>query len=354
MSIQFPEIGKIQQDFLKAHVFPACGAARNEVISGPKYGVDTSVVRLTNELSLVSATDPASLIPTLGLQESAWLSVHLVASDVATAGCMPQYAQFCLNLPPDTSAQEFDEYWNNISDYCKELKVAITGGHTGRVAGQNSTVAGGVTMMSCVPSESVLTSDMAKPGDDLVLVKHPAIISTAILALSFPETILQKCGKEVLEAGQALFEQSSAVEAAMVAVEAGIHERGVRAMHDVTECGVLGAAIEMMTASGCGVEIHDDKIITGNAQDRICGAFDIDPRYTIGAGALLLSVVPERTKAVIDHLQSKTYAANVIGKALEEEHGMSIIENDKRKMLNHPGVDPYWGAFFNALKKGLK
>lgn len=350
----FPETGKIQEGFLKDHVFPLSGASRKEVISGPQYGVDVSVVHINEELSLVTATDPVSLIPTLGLQQSAWLSVQLVASDIATAGCLPQYAQFCLNLPPTITTDEFQEYWGYISHYCEEMNIAITGGHTGRVAGQNSTIVGGATMMSCVKPATVLTSDMARPGDELVLVKQPAIISTAILALSFPQTIEQQCGKEILQLGQALFEQTSAVDAAMTAVCYGIHENGVRAMHDVTEGGVLGATVEMMTAAGCGVEIDDKQIPRGAAQTEICRAFGIDQRYSIGAGALLLSVDAGQTERIVRNLNNAGYPAAVIGTVLEKGEGLWIIENDERKPLTHPGEDPYWGAFFAAINEGLK
>lgn len=351
--IDFPKTGKIQSDFLKAHVFPSSGAFRKEVISGPKYGVDSSVVRINDQLSLVSATDPASLIPTLGFDESAWLTVHLVASDITTAGCMPQYAQFCLNLSPQTNADQFDAYWSAISKYCEQLSVAITGGHTGRVPGQESTVSGGATMFSCVPTDAVLTSDMAKPGNDLILVKEPAIISTAILALSFPETIKNACGKEILERGQELFYQSSAVNAAMDAVKLGIHDKGVRAMHDVTECGVIGAIVEMMMAADCGVEIYEEHLYRGEVQTKIGKVFGVDPLHTIGAGALILASGRAHSHRILEGLRTKGYSASIIGKVMESQEGMHII-GEKKEKLEHPGTDPYWKAFFDALEKGLK
>ena len=351
--IDFPEIGKIQDEFLKTHIFPASGARRGEVCKGPKYGVDTSVVNISENLSLVTATDPASLIPTLGLKESAWLTVQLVASDIATAGSRPQYAQFCLNLPEYTTAEQFDEYWRWVSFYCEELGVAITGGHTGKVQGQNSTVSGSVTMFSCVESNTVLTSDMACPGDDLVLVKEPAIISTAILALSFPESIAKACGEETLKKGQELFYESSAVQAAMDAVSLGIHQEGVRAMHDVTECGVIGATIEMMMAAECGVEVYRDTLIKGEAQQAIGDFFGYDPLYTIGAGALLIAVHPDHTERIAGSLAAKHYPVQIIGKVKAKEEGMYLTGGEK-ELLKHPGTDPYWGVFFESLKKGLK
>ncbi len=351
--IDFPDVGKIQDDFLKSHIFPSTGASRAEVVSGPKYGVDTSVVRISDRLSLVSATDPASLIPTLGLKESAWLTVQLVASDIATAGIMPQYAQFCLNLPEYITAQQFDEYWGWISTYCEQMGVAITGGHTGKIQGQHSTVSGGVTMFSCVETDSVLTSDMAKPGDDLILVKEPAIISTAILALSFPETISNACGEEVLKRGQELFYESSAVGAAMDAVSLGIRDQGIRALHDVTECGVMGAVFEMMMAAECGVEIYEDRLFRGDAQQKIGALFGLDPLYTIGAGALLMAASPEHSNRVAQSLKDMNYPIQIIGKVKDLQEGM-FLAGQERKKLEHPGKDPYWKAFFDALEKGLK
>src|SRR5699024_11918658 len=56
----------------------------------------------------------------LGLKESAWLTVHLMANDIATTGFAPEYVQFVLNLPSDFSTQLFKEYWQYVHQFCKE------------------------------------------------------------------------------------------------------------------------------------------------------------------------------------------------------------------------------------------
>ena len=105
----FPVTGKIQNNFFKSRVFPYCGKIRSEVMVGPEYGVDTSIVQLPNGLAMALTSDPLSLIPTLGLQESAWLSVQLMANDMATTGFAPQYAQFVLNLHSRLTAEDFEQ-----------------------------------------------------------------------------------------------------------------------------------------------------------------------------------------------------------------------------------------------------
>src|SRR5690606_37373502 len=125
-----------------------CGYTRKEVRSGPRFGVDVSIVELPGGMALASTSDPLSLVPSIGIEESAWLSVHLMANDMATTGFSPMYGQFVLNLPATFSKQDFNTYWEYIHGFCKDIGVAITGGHTGFVEGQNSTISGGGTLFT--------------------------------------------------------------------------------------------------------------------------------------------------------------------------------------------------------------
>ena len=100
--------GKIHQHSFEEIILQRCGATRNEVSTGPSFGVDVSVIDLPNGLAMAMTSDPLSLIPSLGLQESAWLSVYLMANDMATTGFAPMYAQFVLNLPAQFSTEDFN------------------------------------------------------------------------------------------------------------------------------------------------------------------------------------------------------------------------------------------------------
>jgi hydrogenase maturation factor len=286
------------------------------------------------------------------LRESAWLSVQLMANDMATTGFAPQYAQFVLNLPTTLSADDFEVYWKYIHEYCKALGVAITGGHTGRFDGMNSTVSGGGTMITIAPGEEIITSKGANPGDVVILTKECALISTAILALSFPETVKNKCGQDVYRQGCDLFYQTSAVEAGLLAGEIGRHTRGVTAMHDVTEGGVMGALYELAHASGCGLEINGGNIPIGHAQQQICDFFQIDPRCCVGAGAMIITAKTKEAEALLSQLHGKEIQATIIGKVVDVEKGLGVRDGDEGKQLVSPERDPYWDAFFTAFRKG--
>jgi len=352
--MEFPVTGKIQNSFFKSRVFPYCGRPREEVIIGPHYGVDVSIVHLQQGLAMAMTSDPLSLIPTLGLRESAWLSVQLMANDMATTGFAPMYAQFVLNLPTTLSAEDFEQYWRYIHEYCDRLGVAITGGHTGRFDGLQSTVSGGGTMITIAAGEELITSKGAQPGDVVIMTKECALLSTAILALSFPQTVKKECGEEIHRQACELFYKTSAVEAGLIAGEFGRHTRAVTAMHDVTEGGVMGALYELAYASGCGMEIDETAIPVGEAQQKIGDLFRIHPMHCVGAGSMIITVKEDQYHSLLIQLEAKSIKARVIGKVMNTEAGLVIDNGDQQRILHSPEADPYWDAFFHAFNSGWK
>lgn len=349
----FTDSGKIQEGFFKEAIFPFCGARRQEVLAGPQYGVDVAIVKLPNGMDMALTSDPLSLIPSLGLRESAWLSVHLMANDMATTGVGPMYAQMVLNLPEQTTGQAFEAYWQYMHQYCKDINVAITGGHTGHAPGQQSTMAGGGTMIAIAPTDTFLLSKNAGVGDVIIVTAEAALLSTSILALSFPQTVKNKCGVENYQAACALFYESSSLKAGLTAVDSG-PEKQVTAMHDVTEGGVLGAVYELAVAAGQGALIEMDAIPAGSPQQAVCALFQIDPFYCVGAGAMIITTRPDKYEQVLQRLEAGGIKATVIGTITEKEAGIVVRSKNKTAALLPPGADPYWAAFFDALKNGWK
>jgi hydrogenase expression/formation protein HypE len=352
--IQFPEKGKTGDEFLKAMIFPFCGSERSEIKTAPQYGVDVSIISLPNGFEMALTSDPLTLIPTLGLQESAWLSVCLMANDMSTTGKAPMYAQFVLNLPQHFPATDFEIYWQHIDRYCKAMGTAITGGHTGRAVGINSTIAGGGTMITIAPEGEMLVSKGANEGDIIVVTRSSALIASSVLALSFPETVSTLCGREVQQKAGELFYETSVLPTALIAASLDKSEgRIITAMHDVTEGGILGAIYEMALASGCGALVEKPLLPTGFVQEQVCQAFDIDPLFSLGAGSMIIAVKKEHSSILIDRLEAEGINATAVGIFTPTKSGINIRENET-KALEHPGTDPYWNAFYTAAAKGLK
>lgn len=345
--------GKIQDAFFKHTIYPFCGAGRAEVLAGPQYGVDVAIINLPNGMDMALTSDPLSWIPGIGLRESAWLSVHLMANDMATTGVAPMYTQLVLTLPEQTTSVQLEEYWTHIHMYCKDLNVAITGGHTAKAEGQQSTIAGGGTMVAIAPAGTFLLSRNAQPGDSIIITGEAALLATSILALSFPQTVKNNCGVQNYQAACELFYKTSVLDAGLTAADSG-GDRQVTAMHDVTEGGILGAIYELATAAGCGAVIEGNLLPIGEAQKTVCHHFNIDPFFSVGAGSMIITARPHKCQQVLDRLQASGIKATVAGFITEKEKGMVIRQDGKQTTLQHPGTDPYWAAFFTALKKGYK
>ncbi|MDT0642656.1 AIR synthase family protein [Zunongwangia sp. F363] len=348
------ELGKIENDVFEEVIFHNCGFPRKEVSVGPGFGVDVSLVDLPNGLAMAATSDPLSLIPSLGLEESAWLSVHLMANDMATTGFAPMYAQFVLNLPGNFPQEDFKIYWEYIHKFCKDIGTAITGGHTGFIEGQNSTIAGGGTFTTIAPKKDILVSKNAAPGDVILVTKTCAISSSSILGMSFPETVKNKLGKEVFEESCKMFYETSSLKDALTAAGKDEKHKDVTAMHDVTEGGVLGAIYELTKACGHGARIENDLLPIGHTQKEICRLFSIDPRFSIGAGSMIITCKKGTENEVIDRLKKENIACTAVGEITEKEDGIKLIEDGETRDLPYFEQDPYWAAFFKAYNEKWK
>ncbi|MFB2120775.1 AIR synthase family protein [Parapedobacter sp. 2B3] len=346
------QLGKIGIPLFDRTIVAMGGHPRPEVRTGPRFGVDVSVVDLPGGMAMAMTSDPLSLIPSLGLEVSAWLSVHLMANDMATTGHAPMYGQFVLNLPDTLGAADFKQYWAYIHRFCSDIGVAITGGHTGFVAHQHSTISGGGTLVTVAPSGTLLTAAAARQGDAILVTKQCALSSAAILAMSFPETVKNKAGAEVYAAACSSFYQTSVLPDALAAADGRHAGAPISAMHDVTEGGVLGAIYELAVASGHGALIHNDQLPLHPVQQQVCNVFGLDPRYCIGAGAMVITCPPSAVQGVINRLHAAGVPCAAVGQLTDAAHGIKLETSGQTKDIPYHDEDPYWAAFYQAHQNG--
>ncbi|MEQ9307530.1 MAG: AIR synthase-related protein [Marinoscillum sp.] len=344
--------GKVSEEHFKELLLGSLGASRRELICGAQFGVDTAVIDLGGGQALAVSSDPLSLIPSLGMEISAWLSVHLLINDMATTGFAPQYAQFVLNLPTSLSKADFSSYWQHIHEQCKQHNIAISGGHTGQIPGQESTISGGGTMFLHAPLHQIITSNKAQPGDSIIMTKSAAISSSSLLSMAFPETVANECGKKVQEDSAETFWKLSVLKEALIAGNTLTPHKDLHAMHDVTEGGVLGAVYEMTNASGYGFEVDLSKIAVHEEVRSVCELFAIDPHKSIGAGSMILSVKNGSEEQLLNALRDHGIDGHVIGQVLNEKRYDQIDKAGHKSTYVYTGIDPYWEAFFKALKRG--
>lgn len=349
---EFPSIGKIDKAFFDKVIYPRLGAKRPEVLVGPRHGSDNAIVKLAGGQVMAVTTDPLSFIPALGLEDSAWLSVHLLASDLVTSGLAPAYAVLDFNLPPQMLAQDFEIYWQAMHREFERLNIAVIGGHTGRYVGCDYTIIGGGTLIAIGPEDKYIAPNMAQLGDLVIVTKGAAIATTGLLARVFPQMIQARFGENLLKRAQAFFKKFSVVEDALTAASVGVRDAGVTAMHDATEGGVLGALHELATACGYGIRIEKPQVPLFEEAAKICELFEIDPYISLSEGTLIITVRPTKAQQVLKALAQRKITAAIIGEITPAAQGLKLADGKQVQSLTHPGEDPYWKAFWKARERG--
>jgi hydrogenase expression/formation protein HypE len=343
--------GKEGAEFMERVVYSHLGSVSGKIRVSPGRGLDNGVISLGRGQVMIVTVDPVSAIPTLGMELSAWLSVHLIASDYTTSGLDPEFAVFSYNFPTAMSSSEREQYVRSLGEECKRLGVAIAAGHTGSYPGGGFTVIGAGTMFGLAPEGKYITPSMARMGDSILMTKHAAIEATGSLALSFPRFVEEKAGPSVARRARDMIRLCTTVKDARVARKIGVGEHGISSMHDATEGGVLGALEEMASASGNAFEVNPTNIPRSQVADEICAAFGLDPLSTMGEGALLLTCRPAKVpdlRRVMSDAGIKVAEIGVV------KGGEGLLIRDLRGQLKRyvPKPDGYWSAYERAIRRG--
>ncbi|SMC01750.1 Hydrogenase maturation factor [Sulfobacillus thermosulfidooxidans DSM 9293] len=351
-SSELPIIGKISPEVFQDYVYPNLGEKRPEVLVGPQSGVDIAITRVAPGTVMATTTDPVFIVPAYGWERAAWFAVHILASDAATSGLPPSLMTVDLNLPLSITTAEFEKLWTAFAHTCQQLGIAVISGHTARYEGCEYPMVGGATVMSIGPEDRYITTGMAEKGDMVLCTKGAAIEATGLFAATFPDYIRQHVGEDIWKQADALFDHMTVVEDARIAAEQGVRSDGVTAMHDATECGVIGGVYEIAEASNLGVVLQDDKIIVRPETQAICTLTGIDPLISISEGTLLLTVKPHAVDKVMAALAARHIDVSVIGEMRDASEGMWRERQGKRIPLEHPRIDPFWAAFGRLAQGG--
>ncbi|ADU50133.1 AIR synthase related protein [Thermaerobacter marianensis DSM 12885] len=332
--------GKLPAALLERLVLPRTGVQRREVVLAAAPGEDAAALDLGGDLC-VAASDPI----TGAGHHAGWLAVHVNCNDVAATGAEPVAVLLTILLPPGSPPAVLEDIMAGAHAAAREVGCQIAGGHTEVTPGlaQPLVVA---TALGRTPAARLVPSGGARPGDVLLLTKWAGLEGTAILAADCREALARRGVPEaVLDAAAELGRWLSIVPEARVA--AG---RGARAMHDVTEGGVLGATWEMVTAArqalgqavGCVIEAA--AIPVRDETRAICAAAGVDPLRLIGSGALLVAAPPETAAALQAAWAEAGIPAAAIGRITGDGILRLIDAGGHETELEPPGTDALWVA----------
>lgn len=347
---KLPEIGKISADLFNKLIYPHLGAKRAEILVGPQHGVDVGVVEIGNK-AVAMTSDPVFIVPEYGFKRAAWFATHILASDIVTSGLPPTYLTIDLNLPLSMTEEELSTVWKTIDEECKKMGMAIVCGHTARYDNCFYPMVGGATVIAVGDIDKYVSPKFARVGDKIIITKGPAIEASGIFATMFPKFLTKKFGEAFAQKAQTLFYKMSVVDDALTAVKIGVRGDGVSAMHDATECGVWGGVYEIALAAGVGVKINKEKIVVEECVTEICNLFKIDPYKSISEGTLIITCREKKAEKVMEVLLENKIKASIVGELIDSKFGMLLVESGKEKKLEHPKIDPFWNAFYDALQR---
>lgn len=334
-------------------VYRNLGASKGAILVGPKLGFDNAFVSIKGKRVMVVTTDPVSVIPQIGMRWSAWLSVHLIASDLATSGVAPEFASFSFNFPSEMGSADKREYLRSLGTACKGIGVAIVAGHTGTYPGAGFTVVGGGTMIGFAREGGYVDPSMARVGDSILMTKGAAIEATASLAASFPRFTEERIGKKWATRAREMLNVCTTVKEALLASSVGLGDSGVTSMHDATEGGVVGGLDEMATASNRAFHVDQDRIFVSKEARAVCSAFGIDPLTSLSEGTLLLTCHPQSVGKLRARIRRSSIAVYEIG-SVRDGAGLLVSKSHGRPRRVQPPADGYWKAYNRSIALGLK
>lgn len=284
------QAGKLSPENLQQSIFGQLRQRRPEVVLAAALGEDSAALNLAGELVVVS-TDPI----TGADQHAGWLAVHVSCNDVASNGAEPVAILLTVLMPVGAELSAVEQIVCDAERAAEEVNAQIVGGHTEFTEAVNQPVIS-CTVIGRVPASRLAVSSHIMPGDRLVVSKFVGLEGTAIIACDYAALALPVLGERLLEEARQLAHQISVVPEARIAAKLG-----VRAMHDATEGGVLGAAYEMAAAAGLGFCLHRDRLPIHPATALMAAEFHIDPLRLISSGTLLMAASePDRLINALD------------------------------------------------------
>lgn len=320
-------VGKVPPHVLQALVYPHVGVRRDDVLVHAQIGEDSAVIDFGDEVAVLT-TDPI----TGARRDLGWYAVFVATNDLAAAGAEPVALTLTVLLATDHPSEDLDRVMRDAAAAAASVGVEIAGGHSEVTSGIDRTLII-VTALGRARKERVLRSGGARPGDALLLTKGAGIEGTAILAAEFEARLRPALGDALINRAQAFRDWISVLPEGRAAARAG-----ARAMHDVTEGGVLGAVDEMAVASGIGVRVDGDRVPVLPETAAICTHLGVDPLGLIGSGALLIaSPDPHGTSAAIE---AAGVRVTQIGEFLRD--GRQLRRSGRMSPLVPPARDELW------------
>lgn len=325
-------MGKLSDNELKKLL--ACIKKDLRVIVPPMIGYDSGVHKIGNKYIVIS-TDPCTGVPE---EWFGYLLINYAASDVALFGAKPEFCTINLLGPPETKSETFLLAMQQACNAANELDIAVVTGHTGMYSSLCSLV-GVCTAYGIVELENLKTPGDAKAGDVIVCTKPVGMETVVNFSLTHKALALNLFGEQQAEQLAKQVRMQSCVNEALQLAKL----RGLHAMHDATEGGLVAALNEVAEASNLGFKIDYEKVPLMPEVQVLRETFGFSDEQVLAmssTGTILAAVNPDAEKEVVETLKKCGLKADFLGQFTKDMKRVLVRNNQK---LSFPKVadDPY-------------
>lgn len=281
-------------------------------------GEDAAVIEMGDRV-LILTTDPI----TGAVEDVGWLSVHINANDVASRGVKPSWYLCTILLPEGSDDSVLETIMDQIDSACKELQIALVGGHSETTMGLTRPIIAGF-MVGEASRDGYVTTSGAKPGDHIIATKTVGIEATGILARDLGSVLMEKIDGATLERAKQFRRDISVVKDSATAMRVAV----THALHDPTEGGIITGLWEVAEASKVGLLVEEEKIQVAEETSKICEALGLDPLKIMSSGSLLIITAPSMSGKLVAALKRQKIRASVIGKVMNKVEGRILVRGD--------------------------
>lgn len=321
-----------------------CVEKHPKIIVPTAPGYDSGVHLINENECFVVSTDPCIGVPETRF---GWLLIHYAASDVALFGAKPSFCTITLLGPPKMKAEVFIKVMKQVCAAAEELDMAVITGHTG-IYDEVSTLVGVCTAYGTVSRDRLITPGGSQAGDSIICTKQlglETIVNFSLVQITLAESLFTSVRTREL---QNLVNMQTCVKDALLLASV----RGVHAMHDATEGGLVAALNEMADSSKLGFTVDSERLPT-QKEVRI-----LQKHFSLSKNELLSMSSTGTLLAAVDS-RSEDYALQELRKHGIEASSIGVFTKNRRRLILHgkkatafPKVtkDPYARIM---LKKGM-
>jgi hydrogenase maturation factor len=219
-----------------------------------------------------------------------------------------------------------------------ELGMAIVAGHTARYEGIETPV-GVCTAYGSISEKDLVTPAGARPGDAL-LVAGPIGLEIAVnLVLENPGLGMELFGARRARELSRLVPWQSCARDALLLAKSG----HVRALHDLTEGGLVASLNEVADASGTGFAVEEALLPIPEEVGRMAQAYGLRRRQLLSmssTGTFIAAVPPGREEAALEALSDSGRPVAIVGRFTEDPERVIVTARARRRFPRRFD-DPY-------------